>query len=349
MNNTALLLKSLREKMNISPSELAKMMNVNKSSISKWENEFSDDLPSIDNLYKLARLFRVSVDELQKGDLNEGKLIRMKEKYDLSKYDVLTLIKNKDSSTLVKYYQTIQEIKKNYIRLLNKAAISELNDIEIEEYKIVRKFYCINQYKINYSINYDSLHENGIDINEIRAYRAFMDSISSFSKEEKEWETAKVITHLNNIKLFEEEIIGSGLVEPFTEMIKLKSQLYKDGILNNAIRHNLLHFLQNPFNLALLENGANILISGSTHATIWDEKQIDAVINDIKEVKIEPKKSFYDSKYWYGDDCSYKEYIEYVDFKKTREYLDVMRLRKKDPWEYYQKLKFGDYDHLLDF
>ena len=351
MNKTALLLVKLREAKGIKPVELAKMIGVGKSSISKWENEYGDDLPSLDNLYKLARLYRVTIDELVKGELLNDEFEDLESRFSLSKYDVPTLIKNKDVDALISFYQTAKDIKDTYLSLLNKAATSGLTGVELKKYKIVSRYFYIDRDMLKYKIDYDSLRTGGVDKNEMKAYLDFINGLSNLSKPEREWEIEKIFVATNKYKLYVKEICESGLIEPFAEMVKLLSQSSKDSMLDQ-FRTSGINFIRNPYKLILLESGANILKTNFINALLWEEIQADAVRNDLKEVHLERKeKTYFDSVYYDRGPlhCTYKEYLECVDEKKTKEFLAVMRLRKKDPWDYYQKLKFGNFDHLLDF
>lgn len=59
-------IKSLREERNLTQEELAKMINVTKSTISYYEN--GKRVPTVSNLHDLARVFNVSFDYLMGND-----------------------------------------------------------------------------------------------------------------------------------------------------------------------------------------------------------------------------------------------------------------------------------------
>ena len=62
---------------NISQDELAKMMNVSRQSLSKWENDESQ--PQLENIKVLCQLFKITADELidDKVVIHRGKKIKM--------------------------------------------------------------------------------------------------------------------------------------------------------------------------------------------------------------------------------------------------------------------------------
>jgi len=51
-----------RKNMLLTQEELAKLMNVSKSAIGKWETD--GGIPDRDNLYKLAEILHMSIDDL---------------------------------------------------------------------------------------------------------------------------------------------------------------------------------------------------------------------------------------------------------------------------------------------
>lgn len=69
---TANKLVQLRKKNNLSQEELANKLSVSRQAVSKWER--AEAAPDTDNLIKLARLYKISLDELLLSDnefLNE--------------------------------------------------------------------------------------------------------------------------------------------------------------------------------------------------------------------------------------------------------------------------------------
>lgn len=58
-------LKSLRMERNLTQEFVAESLNVSRQAVSKWENGTSD--PSTSNLFALAKLYSISVEELLRG------------------------------------------------------------------------------------------------------------------------------------------------------------------------------------------------------------------------------------------------------------------------------------------
>jgi len=61
-------IKSLREKMGISQIKLAEIVNLSQQAIAKWETNKSE--PDIEMLFKLSKIFKVSVSYLT-GETND--------------------------------------------------------------------------------------------------------------------------------------------------------------------------------------------------------------------------------------------------------------------------------------
>ena len=56
----------LRTDKNLSQGDLADMLNVSRQSISKWENNITT--PDLDKIIQMSDIFRVSIDELVRGN-----------------------------------------------------------------------------------------------------------------------------------------------------------------------------------------------------------------------------------------------------------------------------------------
>lgn len=63
-------LEYLRKQKGLSRSELAKILNVNQSTISRWENE--DMGVTVDNAYDVADFFNISIADLTGKDLTNS-------------------------------------------------------------------------------------------------------------------------------------------------------------------------------------------------------------------------------------------------------------------------------------
>ena len=59
----------MRTKANMSQGDLADVLKVSRQSVSKWETNSS--IPELDKLLKMSEIFKISIDELVRGDKDE--------------------------------------------------------------------------------------------------------------------------------------------------------------------------------------------------------------------------------------------------------------------------------------
>lgn len=91
--NISKQLKNYRKEFNISQEELAEIIHVSRQTISNWEN--SKSYPDLQSLLLLGEYFKISLDELVKGDIEdmkkelESKEIKANELKKLSIYSLI--------------------------------------------------------------------------------------------------------------------------------------------------------------------------------------------------------------------------------------------------------------------
>lgn len=89
-------LKEIRKRFGLSQENLAKIMNVSRQAITKWEND--DGLPDVSNLRELSKVFNLTVDYLL-DNYNSLPALSMKKELDKNKYEMngkgyLTILDN---------------------------------------------------------------------------------------------------------------------------------------------------------------------------------------------------------------------------------------------------------------
>lgn len=77
-------LKNYRKEFNISQEELAEIVHVSRQTISNWENNKS--YPDLQSLLLISKYFKISLDELVKGDV--VKMKNQLEKNEMDKYAI---------------------------------------------------------------------------------------------------------------------------------------------------------------------------------------------------------------------------------------------------------------------
>jgi transcriptional regulator with XRE-family HTH domain len=75
-------LQLLRKKHNLSQEDLAEKLNVSRQSISKWES--GAGYPEMDNLITISNIFKIDLETLLKGNINELSLKKVYEKHSKS-------------------------------------------------------------------------------------------------------------------------------------------------------------------------------------------------------------------------------------------------------------------------
>ncbi|MBE6142334.1 MAG: helix-turn-helix transcriptional regulator [Erysipelotrichaceae bacterium] len=346
MNSTCKLIKELRMETGLKASQFADVMGVNKSSVSKWEN---DEVPSVEMLYRIARYFRITVDELIKGKLNNSSSIdKFVIDYSLEEYDIPQLIDERNIALLVEYYKKCQKIKKKFLSSLRKAAYQGLSDIDLKEFNYLSEYVYVNPDIIKYKVDYNARYNKLLDPNEMAAVKDYFDRIDKHHKDEKDWELDNLCCY--RFKLFETEIVEAQLFEPFVEMYKLLDQYGKNAILNNTIsRLPPIYSIRNRYVLAMILDGGMVLKNGYTHSTLWDEEVIDAYEGELRIVDMDKSGLAQDNQYFrFEGNCPYQEYASVIDKEKTSLLKEASLLRKNKPIEYYKRLKSGEFDKLLD-
>lgn len=97
-------LKRIRSKFGLSQEQLAKIMNVSRQAITKWEND--NGLPDVSNLKELSKVFGLTVDYLL-DDNNSLPALFMKKELDKNKYKSKRTVYNE---VLKEYYSELYEI-----------------------------------------------------------------------------------------------------------------------------------------------------------------------------------------------------------------------------------------------
>lgn len=113
------ILKKIRQDNNLTQEELAKKIDTSRSNIANYEN--NKNMPSIDILDKLSKIFNVSTDYLLgKSDIrNYSDIKRLNvqdfavnnSNYDNNKYDISKLNVPTNSFGMMKFYESMKKIQ----------------------------------------------------------------------------------------------------------------------------------------------------------------------------------------------------------------------------------------------
>lgn len=346
MNATCNLIKKLREESGLSAVEFSKIMNVSKSSISKWEN---NEVPSLENLYQIARFFRITVDELLRGEQKKEKIDILHDKYDLSIFDVKKLIEEKNEDGLIAYFVKWQNILQRFLKLLPKAAFHGLNELELEEYNFLKEYVYVSNYRLDFKRTIFLERKDMLDPNEMEAVKNFYESIDKMPKHQKEWEIRRILGYNPKYPFYVKEIRQYDWPKVFVEMYKCLSQTNKDRILNKALEDKPLNNIRNKYVLLMLKNGGRIFKCNYPRAGYWDEDIMNSYKGKINLVDVGIDNDYYEKIFNVENyNAYYSEYLNLIDNERMMLYKEACELRQNNPVEYYKKLRAGNYDALLN-
>lgn len=102
---------SEREKNGLTTRELALRLNINRGTVSRWENGYIKTIP-LDMLQKLAEIFNISVDELIEGDPQYSHL-----KSDISLVQTPAVLSD-DESAMIDWYRHLSRKEQKLISRL---------------------------------------------------------------------------------------------------------------------------------------------------------------------------------------------------------------------------------------
>lgn len=353
---TGLLIRELREKNNLSSTEFGKILNVNKSSISKWE---TTGQVGIESLYQIARYFRITVQELIDGRLKtEGNPDYFKRNYDLSSFDLNQLISGKVEEQLTLYYEMCLRVKNRFLTLIPLYAEDKLKNTLVDEFKFLSNFVYIDNSVIpHYEYDHLALMNSKFDKNHMEAVRIFIRNLKGLPKEDVNWEMDKLVNFSFDLKI--KEAIETQLIEPLKAIMPLLSQSQKDVLLESNLQSKTLaEISRNPYIAAMANGGANILYGFRDFhpGSIWDDEILSLIEGPItidEDYKSAPKEAEFNERdsiffrFRYGQEWKHYSLLEYkrmIDQRKTNQLYDLFNLKYQKPCKYYENLIAGKYD-----
>lgn len=350
------LLRQLREKHRYNLDEIAMILGVNKSAVSKWEK--GDDI-RITNLYQLSKIYNVTVEELYEGKLkSDNSLDFLRIEFDLSYYDFdeKKELSKRNLNDIKEFYEHCKKVNDKFFSLLPKWAKNQIKDNELEVFMFIKRYFefDIQYYElIKYGPGYIAYCDENLEKEFI--YEKIKE-IELLNNEQKLWELKKLYNFMYNLKI--EEVINSNDAKVLRCLFSALSQIEKDKLLN----YNLIISEKKEDNKSIqrkrlpdeIENQIflkEILRSGAKK--LYDLKEFDGHLNQEmykylkgkkKEVKelhkyLYPHQNFFD--YWKL--FSYDEYLELIDKEGTDYLKDIISLRDSDPLKYYENLEKRDF------
>lgn len=229
-----LFVKSLTETYNISQKELASMLGITSAAISQWHS--AEDI-SIEMLYKLSRLFQVSVDELLSGILpDEAPVEKQREEFEwLRKFKIDAAVSMHDNQA-VKFFNAYKKLKSRYFELMYRRVASKLGNTRRDDLDYLSTFFTFNA---------DIATEYGDE-------SAFLDSLANNSGDKKSiiWELEQA--YKCSLKLPWKACFESGDSKIYLAAYNCLSPIDKDEVVT-AFRY--INFRWLPGNLRKAQGG----------------------------------------------------------------------------------------------
>ena len=363
---TGSLLRKLREESNYSLQDIANYLGVSKPAVSKWEN--GGDIKT-ENLYSLAKLYRVTFSELYEGKLkSEPNNQYWQRNYDLSNFEINGEITSENIEDVKNLFERIKLVKDKFIEFLPKWANNQLSIDEQEQFQLIKRYF-------NFDLKYYAYKKEKPEVftaehTEREFVSTVLNEIRILSKKAQRWELEKIYNFIYDYK--ENLIRESRNLKALEYMMSSFTQIEKDRLLYANIhikeeveddshsfggsrkikkiveRDRTVDEIENlPFIKTMLDSGANVLYQYHSNNNRWDDEQFEFA--DGKKVLVDT--TIYD-KYYFFDAVgkefipilidwklfSYEQYKEFIDYRETERFNDIVNLREKNPLEYYKRL-----------
>ncbi len=347
MNNGYIssLLKKLRTDLGYSCKMVADILNVSKSSVSKWEN--GDDIKT-EHLYELAKLYNVSFSELHNGKLNDD----WSRKYDLSYYNMY--------ETKKMFFEHCTMVKKRFFELLPQWASNKLNENEIEEFEYIKNYFKFDLEHYSRLRNESEYVSHLTEEEERHFVIETIERIMNLDEKSYEWELSKLYDFDFNGFDTDFDILSDD-IDAFKSLIVSHDQIGKDSLLyiylcgnenrwnmESANKERTIEKLEKiPQVKILIDSGANVLYQNKQVPSILNEelfKRIDGKIVEVDESVYDKRIKDNNGNYVFMPILSnwkvysYNDYLEFIDFKETEHLRDVFNLKDREPIKYYENM-----------
>ena len=335
------LIRELRIEHNYTIQDLANLLNVSKAAVSKWENR--EDIKT-EHLYALAKIFNITITELIDGKLSKEKNADFwKRNYDLDNYNLKEDIGKENTDNIKRFFDKCILIRNRFYELLQKWSNNSLNKSELEEFKYIKKYFTLDN--IYYSFkNNSGLRFITSEKDEEKYVKTILEEIKGLDKESYQYE----ISQLYNFKyeIHSDLICESNNLKAFESMLSFFNQNQKDRMLFANIENLSDDEIENnPFIKIIINSGANCLCKPFSISNYWDIEMLDQIEGEKEEIiNTIDTTSFYSNTINYSDPLtdwkiySYKDYLSFIDKRRTEHLYDLVNLKEEKPMMYYNNL-----------
>lgn len=334
------LLKQLREKHGYTVEFIARLLSVNKSSVSKWE---SGEYIKTENLYSLANLYGISFSELYNGKLKtENDDDFLKRNFKISSTDLMQELENENIENIRQFFEKYHLIRKEFFRLLPAWANHSLEQKELNEFNYIKRYFKLRR---NF-LSQNSFFKCDVYGKEEEVVTAYIDFINHYKGDNFSWELTKLYSFELDQYIPYLSIIDSGNCSLMQYMMSSLPQVLKDYVLTLCIyRHSTPKTLEeiekSPVIKTVLNSGANFYKEPITISNTWEEESLRSVEGAIKTLQTQSvfnydfsgTKSVEIVSAWLY--ISKEEYLDICDIQKTEFLRDLVNLKDSDPLQYF--------------
>lgn len=366
---TQIFIRDLRLKANLTVQDVADILGVSKPAVSKWEN--GDGSIKTEMLYRISKLYGVTVKELLDGKLNnESNYDFWKRNYDLNNY-LFNVNEDGFESDAKVFYEHCNMIKDRFFDLLVKWAYDKIKNDELEEFNFIKDYFEFDNGFYAY-IKHGPGFISFINENDEKNFvKKLLDENKGLKGKDLRWLLMKPYNF--KCEIYAKEVFESENLKAIEYLLSTLSQIQKDNLLLNNLTYDYEEEQSNGFSTYMqkksrpltideieknkyiklfLNSGANCLLEYSSFNSFhgWDREAFNHIEGKIVEIK--EFENIQNDHRWYhpaGDSrnfvlrdwklYTYQDYLKSIDINKTNRLKDIVNLRNDNPLKYYKNLK----------
>lgn len=334
-------IKELLTSKNLKQMELANILGISSAAISQW---VTPESVGIENVYKICKLFSISVDEfLSKKLKNETIEEKCDRLYNIDDYDFEEIVENKDKEALVDYTSKLVNINERVYDLLYLKMSNTISKEEEKELTYIYKYLDFNVYNSPCFQNDKYYSFLSLD-RDLEISSQIQKKISIKDRDNFIWELKKIYSIKNKISLDKVQDKRNDIFDNQTikNVIRSYTEIERDNLLQSLIYWgdvNLKDFLFSiGVNLLYREDFCNVYI---------DEEfsQFEGIItpavkyNEIERILQKQRIVGYK----FGSyNLTYDEYQKIID-NSWKEKIKWLKIKETNPIKYWEHIKSQQY------
>lgn len=329
-------IKELLKSKNIKQKELANILGISSAAISQWTTPES---VGIENVYKMCKLFSISVDEFFSRKLtNETTEEKCARLYNIDGYDFDEIIKNRDKEALVDFTIKLANINESVYNLLYLKMANKISAEGTKELEYIDKYISYNVYN-SMCFEKDKYYSFYNLDRDLEIAKQIEKKIKIGDKNNFIWELKKIYNIKNKInwdtainnEMVNDNILGN-VLRSYTE-IERDRIFEKISFMSSA---RVCDFM--------LSHGANCLYREDFCEIIVNSDDLNKFEGEIIPVDKYNKIDSILLKKRVGNVnlLSYDEYQEIINKEKEEE-IKWLKVKENDPIKYWEYIKNKQY------